>query len=204
MNSEVQIVEKPDWVSWDEIHNVLWEAHRQNREKGIIMRNPSLSGEEIKNKIGNNGIFFLAVDGKKVVGTLALIIKTGNRWYCKGYYGYFCFGSVLPEYSGKGIYQKLYQETETTAKERGLKVIIGDTNEHNLRILKITKQDGYVLVGYKACKDHYNVIIAKWLNECPYSLWYIKFRFLMSKLYVKSRFKMVPGKGRAKRFGIKN
>ena len=202
MEHTVQIIEKPDWVSWDEIHNVLWEAHRQNREKGIIMRFPSLSGEEIKSKIGSSGIFFVAIDGKKVVGTLALIIKKGNKWYCKGHYGYFCFGSVLPEYSGKGIYQKLYHETETAAKERGQKVIIGDTNEHNLRILKITKQDGFVLVGYKACKDHFNKVIAKWLNECPYPSWYIKSRYLLSKVLIKTRYRMASQLGIVKRFGI--
>ena len=55
MDSGIQIMEKPDWVSWDEIHEVLWRAHEKNREKGIIMAYPSLSGEEIKNKIGNKG-----------------------------------------------------------------------------------------------------------------------------------------------------
>lgn len=200
--SSIQIVEKPDWVSWEEIHDVLWEAHRQNREKGIIMRNPSLSGEEIKNIIGSNGMFFLAIDGKKIVGTLALIAKTGKKWYCQGDYGYVGFGAVLPEYSGQGVYQNLYQQTESAAKNRGLNVLIIDTNEKNSRILKIMKQDGYVSVGYIALKDHFNIVIAKWLNKCPYPLWYIKFRFLLSKMYKKTRFKMVSGKGRTKRFGI--
>ncbi len=63
-------MEKPEWVSWDEIHEVLWKAHEKNREKGIIMASPSLSCEEIKNKIGNKGKMFLAIVGDKVVGTL--------------------------------------------------------------------------------------------------------------------------------------
>ena len=45
------------------------------------MSYPSLSGEELKNKIGDHGKMFLAVEDNKVVGTLALIVKSGKKWY---------------------------------------------------------------------------------------------------------------------------
>ena len=109
MDSEIQIIEKPEWISWDVIHKVLWEAHSVNRDKCVFMSYPSLSGDEIKNMIGDHGKMFIAVGNNKVVGTLALIIKSGKRWYNSGNYGYLCFGAVLPEYSGKGIYRSLYQ-----------------------------------------------------------------------------------------------
>ena len=202
MNSEIQVTERPEWVSWDEIHEVLWKAHEQNRKKGVIMSYPSLSGEEIRNKIGNNGRMFVAIESKKVIGTLALIIKTGKRWYNTGQYGYLCFGAVLPEYSGKGVYRSLYQLAETTAKQMGLSVLTRDTNENNARMLKITKQEGYYFVECKAYKDHFNIVRAKWLNNCPFSTLYIKTRFNISKIYVKARFRMDPNKGKVKRFGI--
>lgn len=202
MDSVLQIVEKPDWVSWEEIHDVLWKAHENNREKGIIMAYPSLSGEEIKNKIGDNGKMFLAIDGKKVVGTLALVEKTGKRWYNTGRYGYLCFGAVLPDCSGKGVYRSLYQLAESTAKQKGLSVLTRDTNENNARMLKITKQEGYHFVECKAYKDHFNIVRAKWLNKCPYPVWFIKLRFVISKIITKIRYKMDPQKGKVKRFGI--
>ena len=198
----IQIVEKPDWVSWDEIHEVLWKAHEKNREKGVIMSYPSLNGEEIKKRIENNGKLFIACEGKKVVGTLALIIKSGKRWYNFGQYGYLCFGAVLPDYSGKGIYRSLYQLAESTAKQMNLSVLTRDTNEKNARMLKISKQEGYHFVECKAYKDHFNIIRAKWLDGCPYPSWYIKLRFHLSKFKQKTRYKMVPEKGRVKRFGI--
>lgn len=194
----IEIVEKPDWVLWDDIHNVVWKAHEQNREKGIVMALPSLSGEEIKDKLGKTGKLFVAIDGDKVVGTLALIRKTGNKWYCNGDHGYLCLGAVLPEYSGKGIYRSLYQLAEITAKQMKLPVLTRDTNEHNARMLKITKQEGYYFVDYKICKDHYNIIRAKWLNGCPYTEFYIKCQFLLHKWYKKLKYK--PGK--VKRFGF--
>ncbi|UKK49474.1 GNAT family N-acetyltransferase [Prevotella sp. E9-3] len=201
-NPIISIVEKPDWVSWDEIHNVLWKAHAQNREKGVIMSYPSLAGEEIKRRVEKNGKMFIALDGQNVVGTLALKIKKGNKWYNKGTYGYLCFGAVLPDYSGKGIYRSMYKVAESTALNMGISVITRDTNEHNARMLKISKQEGYHFVECKAYKDHFNIVRAKWLDGCPYPSWYIKLKFHLSKFKQKTRYKMVPGKGRVKRFGI--
>lgn len=202
IDPNIQIMEKPEWVSWDEIHEVLWKAHEKNREKGVIMSYPSLSGEEIKNKIGDNGKLFVAVDGNKVVGTLALIKKVGKQWYNKGEYGYLCFGAVLPECSGKGVYRSIYKLVEATAKQMDLSVLTRDTNENNARMLKITKQEGYYFVECKAWKDHFNIVRAKWLDKCPYREWYIKIRFVISKVFTKTRYKMDPQKGKVKRFGI--
>lgn len=203
MNSEIKIIEKPDWVSWDDIHDVLWKAHAENRRKGINMALPTLSSEKIGEKIiSEGGKMFLAIEGNKIVGTLALIVKSGKRWYNYGQYGYLCFGAVLPEYSGKGIYRSLYQLVETTAKQMELSVLTSDTNEKNARMLKITKREGYHFVAMKACKDHFNIICAKWLEKCPYSLWYIKIRYSMSVLLTKLRYRMDSQKGKTKRFGI--
>ena len=48
MTADISIIEKLEWVSWDEIHDVLWKAHERNRANGGLMSYPSLSGEELK------------------------------------------------------------------------------------------------------------------------------------------------------------
>lgn len=202
MDTEIQIIEKPEWVPWDEIHKVLVAAHAQNRAKGINMRKPTLPGDEIAKDIGNRGKMFVAMTEEHVVGTLALVRKNGRSWYHNGEYGYLCYGAVLPEYGGKGIYRSLYGLAETTAKQWGLEVLTRDTNERNSRMLKITKQEGYHFVAYKACSDHFNIVRAKWLVKCPYPSWYIKIRFVASRVKTKIRYRMDPAKGRVKRFGI--
>ena len=202
MDSEIKVMEKPDWVSWDDIHEVLVNAHAQNRANGIIMKKPSLPGEKIAEEIGNDGKMFVAMEDNKVVGTLALIKKEGNKWYNSCKYGYLCYGAVLPECSGKGIYRSLYQVAEATAKQEGLLVLTRDTNERNARMLKITKQEGYYFVDLKVCEDHFNIVRAKWLDKCPYPSWYIRIRYVCSKWYKKVRFKMDPQRGKIKRFGL--
>ena len=79
MEYSIQIIEKPDWVSWDEIHEVLWESHAENREKDIINSFPSLSGDELRKFVGDKGKMFVAMDGKKVVGTAAVLIINNKR-----------------------------------------------------------------------------------------------------------------------------
>lgn len=168
MNNEIIIEEKTDCVSWDEIHDVLWKAHEDNRSKGIIMDNNSLPGDKIRDRIGKDGKLFVALDRDKVVGTLALKRKIGKEWYYTGDGGHLCFGAVLSEYSGKGIYRSLYQLAETTATQLGLTVLTRSTHEHNDRMLKITKQEGYYYVDYKAYKNRFNIVRAKWLGGCPF------------------------------------
>ena len=185
MNTEINIIEKPDWVSWDEIHEVLWKAHADNRNNGVVMRYPSLSGEEICQKIEGHGKMFVALDGEKVVGTAALTIKQFSLWCGKGSYAYLCFASVLPEYNGKGIYKALSLRREELALSMGLVRIIGDTHENNKHRLDIAKKTGYKFVDYKYYKDHYNVVMVKWLNGCPYTEFRCKIEFLKRKLQVK-------------------
>lgn len=202
MENSIQIVEKPDWVTWEEIHQVLWKAHEQNRQKGMFMGLPAKSAEELQNYIEGKGKIFVALENKRVIGTLAIIAKEGSKWFNRGKYGYACLGAVLPEFSGKGVFRALDDRMESEVRHMQLPVITGDTHENNARMLKISKKEGYQFVSYKACRDHFNIVRAKWLNGCPYPSWYIKLRFHVSKFKFKTRYKMVPGKGKVKRFGV--
>ena len=198
--TNLQIVEKPDWVSWDEIHEVLWKAHAENREKGMNMAFPALPGEKIREILEKaRGKMFVALDeNNKVIGTAAIKVKSVNLWCGSGDYAYFCFAAILPEHRGNGIYKSLYIYRERESLKMGLDRILFDTHEHNRRIIDVNSRHGFKPVDISVWKDHYNVVMVKWLNGCPYSDWFCKLQFLAHKCYRKLRFK--PGK--VKRFGI--
>jgi GNAT superfamily N-acetyltransferase len=132
----------------------------------------------------------VAMDGDKLVGTAGIGEKYGKTWYANGRYAYECFASVLPEYAGKGIYKMLEIKRETKAKEDGYDVLIGDTHSKNSHRIEIALKNGFRLVHFfrAASKDHYNVVIAKWLNGCPYSSFYCRMKFHISKLKSLMRF----------------
>lgn len=189
MNPNIKIVEKPDWVTWETISEVLKKAHQDNRDQGVVMRLPMLSAEEIKNKFGDHDKFFVALDGEKVVGTGAVAIKEYSLW-CNGEdarYAYVCFAAVLPEYSGMGIYKALDLRREKAAREMGVTKIIGDTHERNQHRLDIMMKVGYKFVAYKYCHDHFNIVAVKWLDGCPYSPMKCKFEFQKDRIRVKLR-----------------
>jgi len=196
--SDIQIIEKPDWVSWDEIHEVLWKAHEKNREKGMSMRYPSLSGDELRNLIGEKGKCFVAIYDGNVVGTNAFILKQNLRWYAKGQIvAHFCLASVLPEYQGSSVYFSLNRYRQKYIDKLGIKIMDMDTAENNKLMQRLLLKQGYKYVDYMAPKSsHYSVIMARWTDGCPFSDRYCAFRFWVRKFIVRLRYKP----GRIKRF----
>lgn len=189
MNTDIQIIEKPDWVSWDDIHNTLWTAHASNRERGMAMRYASLTGEEIRERVEGKGKMFCAIKDNKLVGTAAVVTKKAKLWFDKdsATYAYLCFACVLPECAGQGVYQQLYIEREREGMKMGLKHLMFDTHENNSRVLEINSKKGFKPVDYKFYKDHFNVVMVKWLDGCPYSDFRCKFEFAIRKMIVKAK-----------------
>lgn len=192
MDNSIQIVEKPDWVLWDDIHEVLVKAHAQNRANGINMKKPTLPGERIAKEIGNEGKMFVALDGNRVIGTAAVVPIIKSYWCGKNVDKYACvhFDAILPEYNGKGIFKKLDIEREKTALSWGIDKMMGDTHEQNYHRLEIAKKSGYKFVDCKFCGDHYNVVWVKWLNGCPYSDFRCWYEFHKRKLILKVKTKI--------------
>lgn len=179
---EIKIIEKPESLSWDAIHECLWNSHALNRANGVVMKFPSLPGEEIKKRIekGRGKMFVAMIDGN-IAGVAGYQIKKCNTWYCAGEYLYLCFAGVLPEYSGNGVYKQLYIYRERERGKLQIPLLIFDTHEKNLRMIKINQRNGFSKVDYKRYGDHFNVVMAKWEGTCPYSKWYVCLRYLLKK-----------------------
>lgn len=190
MESNIQIIEKPNWISWDDIHNALWLAHAQNREQGMLMRYASLSGEEIRERVEGKGKMFCAIKDGRLVGTAAIVTKKAKMWFDKvpTVYAYLCFACVLPECAGQGVYKQLYIEREREREKMGLRHVMFDTHENNHRMLEINKKNGFNPVNYKFYKDHFNIVMVNWPEGCPYSNMRMRFEFAKRKLFVKANY----------------
>lgn len=178
---EFKIIEKPDSLSWDIIHDILWSAHQENRRKGITMKYATLSGDEIRKRIDeHSGHTYVAYSGDEVVGTVSFMVKKKNAWYHKGEYAYLCFEGVKPEYKGKGAYKSLVLFRERIIKELGLKMMLLDTNEDNKRTISLQQKNGFRKIGMHVWPDHVNVIMARWLYGCPFSRIYCWYKYFDS------------------------
>lgn len=195
MLSQIQIMEKPDWVSWEEIHDIIYAAHESNREKGLDIRNAHLSGDELKESLGPEGVCFVALDGDKVVATSSVAFHTLNTWYCRGQkVGYGTLSAVLPEYKGKHLFTELEKVRIEYARKKGCPGFYVKTAEDNTKRRSIAKKDGYfeVAIGRTSFNPHNYLTIYKWLEGRPYPVCYIRLRFFWTWLILKT--KLVLGK----------
>ena len=194
MSADIQIIEKPDWVSWDEIHDIVHKAHESNRKKGVDIQNAHLSGEQLKESVGPDGVCFVALDGDKVVATSSVAFHTLNTWYARGQkVGYGTLSAVLPEYKGMHLFSKLEQMRVEYAKDKGCTGFYGKTAEGNTKRRSIAKKDGYfeVSIGRTSFNPHNYVTIYKWLGRRSFPVGYIQLRFFISWLILK--IKLITG-----------
>ena len=191
---DIKIVQKPDWISWDDIHQLLLEAHKRNIKKGIVLRYAQMSGEEIKQKLGDEGCCWVAMDGDKLVGTTSVTYFQGKSWWNKGKkVAHGCFTGILKEYQGIGLMEELNAKKYEHIRNMGVDMTEGDTAENNYTVLKVFGKEGYKVVSYFASPSkHYSVRIVKWLNGCPFSDEYIARRRKWSEKLTKLQYK--PGK----------
>lgn len=194
----IRIVEKPETLSYDAIHELLYAAHAVNRARGFVMRTAQLSGEELEKRIGRDGKCWVAFDGDKPVGTLSIRIVSRNAWYARGKVPDYMLAAVLPEYSGRHINSMLAAKAFEYAAARGYTVMELDTADNNDRAIGIYRHQGFRPVGYSAPKglDHYSVIMAKWLVRRPLAEGISGLMFRAKRLYTRSRYRV----GGEKRF----
>ena len=191
---DIKVIHKPDDISWDAIHEVLEQAHKVNKKRGFEMINANLSGEQIKNKVGD-GICVVAMDGEKVVGTQSVSIKVGDRWYSKGKkVAHFCLTGILQRYQGYGIKEMMDKVCDEFVDDVAPDIIQGNTAEDNKAVRQIVYAKGSIDVCYEVFRKtaYYTVFFARWPKGRPYPLWYCKLRCKLSEIYIKTRYK--PGK----------
>lgn len=197
---DIRIVEKPDWIRWDDIHDCLWAAHECNRKMGVNMRTAFLSGNELIKRVGPRGKCFVALVNGEFAGTASIKIVNRNTWYHTGELCDFILVGIYPQYKGMGIYKMLLRKCVSESEHMGINVVELDTAEGNMHMQNISQKHGFKHVAIKAspCTKHYSIVLAMWTKGCPFSDRYVKFRYMLQKTLFKLRFK----RGHIKRFGI--
>ena len=171
MDSKIRIIEKPETVSWDAIRRCLIEAHAPNRARKIKMSHYRWPAERIRESLGERGVMLVAMDGDQVVGTAALAEREHPVWYAGGRYAYLFFSN-------------LDERREALAQEMGYRVLVFDTHVRNKSRQEMAIDRGYRRVRIFRAKsgDHNCVVLVKWLDGCPYSRLYCRWKLLRSRI----------------------
>ena len=197
----IHIIERPKDVTYHEVCELISLAHREIVEtKGIVMRAAFLDGDKLKERIGENGVTFVALDEGKLVGTLSIREKECNAWYTHGKVAELVSVATHPEYRGKHVFSMLYATAWHYVENKEYKLLELDTAANNTNAINVYKHCGFVLVDFKAPRDadHYSVVMAKWRENAPFNRRYCSIMYRIRKMMVKFRYRV----GRKKRFGI--
>lgn len=192
---DIKIIEKPDWITWQQVQDCITIAQKTNNKKGFDMLFGHNSAEQLEKAIGDGYCYVALNADNKVVGTVSLIISNINYWWHKGKAGLQGYEGILPEYRGSDVYFDLHDKIDEKQKELGIGVIWASTAEKNKVVIKACKLQGWKIVQYSPTgkgATYYSYIFARWLNGCPFSEKRISFMFKLSKIVVKALYK--PGK----------
>lgn len=198
--ADISILEKPEWITYDDIHNLLWKANELNRETGFILKTSEMSGEELEKRIGSDGKCFVALDDQTLVGTLSVRVIERNAWYYNGKALDYILAGTHPEYQGKHINTMLSEKAFKYAEDKKYELIELDTAIDNQHAIKIYKHLGFIPVDFLAKKnlDHYSIVMAKPLGEFYINRYKASLLYQLKRIAIICRYK----KGKRKRFGL--
>lgn len=190
--SEIQYMEKPDWVSWDSVRICLNAAHQTNKRKGFEMRNSTITTDELLEEVKNSRCFIAMVDNT-VAGVTCFRIENKKKWWRRGCAIYHFGDGILPQYRGTDVYFNVQALKMKFVEESGVRVQYFRTSSNNKTVIKINKIYGYKLVQFQPTKkkegDYYQVTMVKWDDGCPFPDWFLKFMFNLSKIVSKMFYK---------------
>lgn len=185
---EIKCMLKPDWISWDEVQECQRKAQETNNKKGFQMQVQTITGEDLRKGVGD-GYCFVALDGKKVVGTASLkFLKSYFHWWTRKKVAYTCFDAILPEYRGTDVFFGLEDIRNKYIYNSGIRIRQCNTAEQNKHVIRLCKRAGYKLVQYSATgkgATYYSVIMVLWEEGCPFSDRFCNFMFRLSKFVIK-------------------
>lgn len=188
--SEIQFMEKPDWVSWDQVCECIREANTVNDKKGFHMLFSDITPDEMKEDL-KNGKCIVALYNNKVIGTTSYKIRNLRKWYVWGKVIYHSYEGIRPEYRGTDVYFRLTELKDKYVRESGIKTYQCHTAEGNKTMIKINKMYGFKLVLFKPTgkgADYYSVTMVKWEEGCPFPDRFVNFMFNLSKFITKAFF----------------
>lgn len=178
----ITVTVRPETVSWETVSQVLREAHRENVRQGIRMTYPNLPPQELwAITEGRGGTLYLASDGDRVVGTAAVVRIDKAIWCGDGAYAYCFLDAVVPDYAGKGVFRQLAAAQERWARAAGISRLLLDTNERNRPMLRLCRKNGWRAVDYRIHHGYSSVMLVRWLDGCPYSPLYCRYKYLWMK-----------------------
>ena len=165
----IEITEKDDSVSWEEITDLLHRAYAVRKEQGLNYGAVSQTVEQTIQRAQPKGtirnVTLVAKENGKLIGTTTFCIRAGNKWYEGGKTLFFHMTAVAPEQKGKGLGNRLIEETIAAAGREDCDTVVFDTAQKANDLVEwYTRRFGFQKVG-----------LVSWPNTNYYSIEFVKY-----------------------------
>lgn len=191
LDENLVIIPKPDFISWQEITQLLHLGYSERADEGLNYSATHQSVEKTIERVGN-GVCLVALLNGKLIGTETynLIEKKKlkwKRWYQDEEYYYLHSLTVHPDYKRKGIGLKIRNYIRDEAIKNKVGSLISDTSEHAKWLIRWYERLGHKKVG---CVSHsgtnyYSVVMRTSISGKSYSDSYRIFRFYISCFFCR-------------------
>jgi len=185
---EIKIIPKPDYITWEQITELLHLAFAEKKEKGMSYLATHQDAETTKKRVGD-GVCLVALIDDKLVGTASFQIKTpdkfNKRWHNEKLYAYASQLAVHSDFKGMGLGNKLQSERIRLCAENNVDELLGHTSIYAKEILSWWKRQGaqYVEFISSAATNYYAIRFRIPIKGKRYNNIYVAFRYYVS--YIK-------------------
>ena len=163
--SEITICEKPDWMDFEDILDLLKEAHEAHPE--VSYNTDNLTQEELEERLHTGGTVIVALDGDKLVGTFTISLEAVRKWYADGDVARLRYLAVSPSYTRRRIASQMYDACAQWSEEHGVGCLFGSTAYNNTASIKALESNGFYRIDYYWYPnlDHPSICFMRWLNR---------------------------------------
>lgn len=157
MSKAIEIIEKPESISWEEITELLHKSYATRSKQSMTYLASYQTVEKTIERVGDGICYVALVDGK-LAGTSTLSFKYNRKGQN---YAEFCQVAVDPIYRGLGIGSKLTDIRIQKCKEANLNYLEASTSINASSIIDFWKtRYGAQMVGVDSyiTTNYYSVI----------------------------------------------
>lgn len=188
---DIVIIPKPDYISWEEITQLLHLGYSERANEGLKYSATHQSVEKTIER-AENGVCIVALLDGKMIGTETynLIERKKlkwKRWFYDDQYYYMHSLTVHPDYKRRGIGLKIRTYIKDEAIKNKIGSLISDTSEQADWLISWYDRVGHKKVGYVSHPgtNYYSVIMRTPINGKIYPDWYRMLRFYASYVITK-------------------
>ena len=88
---EIRVMEKPEWVSWDDVANCIRIGQATNIADGFDQSFGHISAATLSRELNEGHCWIALNNDNQVVGTLSIMVSNVGFWWYKGEAGLYCY-----------------------------------------------------------------------------------------------------------------